>query len=176
MIKRLILVVLLLAVVFGGIFGWKYFIGQKMAAMMSAPPPPATVASAQVQREVWRPYLDAVGSVVATQGVLVTTEVAGKVQDILFDFGQQVEAGDVILQLDDSVDQADLEGLIAQRTLAKLQFERSKKLLKDRSVSQSEYDQTRAQLDITEADVGVQARRDQQKENPRAVRRPARHQ
>lgn len=157
MIKRLILVVLLLVVVFGGIFGWKYFIGQKMATMMAAPPPPATIASADVQSEDWTPWLEAVGSVVATQGVLVTTEVAGKVQDILFEYGQQVEAGDVILQLDDSVDQADLEGLIAQRTLAKLQFDRSRKLLKDRSVSQSDYDQTRAQLDIAEA--GLASRR-----------------
>ena len=150
---RLVLVVLLLIVIFGGIFGWKYFTGQKMAAMMSAPPPPASVASAEVKSETWTPYLHSVGSVVAVQGVLVTTEVAGQVQDILFDYGQHVAQGDVILQLDDSVDRADLEGLIAQRTLAKLQFERARKLLRDKSVSQSEYDQTRAQLDIAEAAV-----------------------
>jgi membrane fusion protein (multidrug efflux system) len=152
-IKRLILVILLLIVMFGGIFGWKYFAGQKMAAMMAAPPPPATIASAEVQVESWQPFLYSVGSVVATQGVFVTTEVPGQVEKILFESGHQVAAGDVILQLDDSVDEADLEGLIAQLNLARLQFERARKLLKDRSVSQSEYDQSRAQLDSAEATV-----------------------
>jgi membrane fusion protein (multidrug efflux system) len=152
-IKRLILVIVLLIVMFGGIFGWKYFAGQKMAAMMAAPPPPATIASAEVQVESWQPFLYSVGSVVATQGVFVTTEVPGQVEKILFESGHQVAAGDVILQLDDSVDEADLEGLIAQLNLARLQFERARKLLKDRSVSQSEYDQSRAQLDSAEATV-----------------------
>ena len=152
-IKRFILVILLLVVMFGGIFGWKYFAGQKMAAMMAAPPPPATIASAAVQLESWQPFLYSVGSVVATQGVFVTTEVPGQVEKILFESGHQVAAGDVILHLDDSVDEADLEGLIAQLNLARLQFERARKLLKDRSVSQSEYDQSRAQLDSAEATV-----------------------
>jgi membrane fusion protein (multidrug efflux system) len=152
-IKRLILVLLLLTAMFGGIFGWKYFSGQKMAAMMAKPPPPATIASAEVKLETWQPYLHAVGSVEATQGVSVTTEVPGQVRKILAESGQHVEVGDVILQLDDSVDQAELEGLIAQHTLGKLQFERARKLLKDRSVSRSEYDQSRAQMDSAAATV-----------------------
>jgi membrane fusion protein (multidrug efflux system) len=153
MIIRFILVILLLTVIFGGIFGWKYYSGQKMGAMMAKPPPPATVASAQVKRETWRPYLRSVGSVVATQGISVTTEVPGQVESILVESGQYVEAGALLLQLDDSVDRADMEGLIAQRKLAELQFERARKLLKDRSVSESEYDQLRAQLDSAEAAV-----------------------
>ena len=153
MIKRLVLVLLLLTAMFGGIFGWKYFSGQKMAAMMAKPPPPATIASAEVRVETWQPYLHAVGSVEATQGVSVTTEVPGQVREILAQSGQHVEAGDAILHLDDSVDRAELEGLIAQQSLAKLQFERARKLLKDRSVSQSEYDQSRAQMDSAAATV-----------------------
>ena len=153
MIKRLILVLLLLTAMFGGIFGWKHFNGQKMAAMMAQPPPPATIASAEVKLETWQPYLHAVGSVEAIQGVSVTTEVPGQVRKILAESGQHVEAGDVILQLDDSVDKAELEGLIAQHTLGKLQFERARKLLKDRSVSQSEYDQSRAQMESAAATV-----------------------
>ena len=154
-IKRLILVVLLLVVIFGGIFGWKYYSGTQMAAMMSAPPPPAVIASAEVAVESWQPYLHAVGSVTATQGIFVTTEVAGQVREIRAESGQVVEAGDVLLRLDDSVDEADLKGLIAQRTLAKLQFERARKLLKDKSVSRSDYDESRANLDSTEAAVAA---------------------
>jgi membrane fusion protein (multidrug efflux system) len=152
-IKRFVIVLLLLTAMFGGIFGWKYFSGQKMAAMMAKPPPPATIASAEVRVETWQPYLHAVGSVEATQGVSVTTEVPGQVREIFAQSGQHVEAGDVILHLDDSVDRAELEGLIAQHSLAKLQFERARKLLKDRSVSQSDYDQSRAQMDSAAATV-----------------------
>jgi len=151
--KRLILVILLLVVIFGGIFGWKYYSGMRTAAMMSAPPPPAVVASAKVRVESWQPYLHAVGSVTATQGIDVTTEVAGKVSEILATSGQSVKAGDLLLRLDDSVDEADLKGLIAQRKLAQLQFERNSKLLKDKSVSRSDYDQARASLDSAEAAV-----------------------
>ncbi len=156
MIKRLILVVLLLLVIFGGIFGWKYYTGMQMAAKMSAPPPPAVIASAVVEVQSWQPYLHAVGSLTAVQGIFVTTEVAGKVEQILAKSGQTVKAGDLLLRLDDSVDQADLKGLIAQRKLSQLQFERSSKLLKDRSVSRSDYDQTRAGLDSAQAALAAQ--------------------
>lgn len=153
MIKRLFIVFVLLAVMFGGIFGWKFYSGGIMAAKMSQPPPPVTVASADVVVETWEPYLAAVGSVVATQNVYITTEVAGQVKEILFESGKGVEAGDVILRLDDSVDRAELDGLIAQGKLARLQFDRNAKLVKERSVSQSEYDRSRAELDIAEATI-----------------------
>jgi membrane fusion protein (multidrug efflux system) len=154
-IKRLIVVMLLLAVIFGGIFGWKHYSGLQMAAMMSAPPPPAVIAAEAVRVESWQPYLRAVGSVAPTQGVYVTTEVAGQVSKIFAHSGQVVKAGDLLLQLDDSVDTADLKGLIAQRTLAKLQFERNSKLVKEKSVSRSDYDQSRASLDSAEAAVAA---------------------
>jgi len=153
--KRLILVVLFLLVIFGGIFGWKYYSGAQMAAMMSQPPPPAVIASAEVRVESWQPYLHAVGSVTATQGIFVTTEVAGQVSEILAKSGQRVNAGEVLLRLDDSVDEADLRGLIAQRTLARLQFERARKLLEDKTVSRSDYDASRANLDSARAAVAA---------------------
>jgi len=147
------MVIVLVLIIFGGIFGWKFYSGAQMAAMMSRPPPPAVIATADVKQESWQPSLHAVGSLTATQGIFVTTEVAGQVKEILVTSGQQVKAGDVLLRLDDSVDKADLQGLVAQRTLAKLQFERASKLLKDRSVSRSDYDTSRANLDSAEAAV-----------------------
>ena len=147
MIKRLVMVIVVLALMFGGIFGWKHYMAGINAALMSQPPPPATVASTEVTLESWEPYLTAVGSVVATQNVYITTEVAGQIQKILFESGQSVEKGDLILQLDDSVAKAELTGLIARGELAKLQFDRNARLIKDRSVSQSEYDRLQAELE-----------------------------
>lgn len=155
MTDRLISVILILIVIFGGIFGWKAYSDAQMTAAMSRPPPPAVVASAVVKMESWQPYLQAVGSVTATQGIFVTTEVAGQVREILAKSGQMVETGDILLRLDDSVDEADLNGLIAQRTLTSLQFERARKLLRDKSISHSDYDTSRANLDSAEAAVAV---------------------
>ena len=82
MIKRMLFVLLALGLVLGAMFGWKSWQGQQAALLAKMPPPPATVAAAEVQVESWQPYLQAVGSLVATQGILVTTEVAGTVSEI----------------------------------------------------------------------------------------------
>jgi membrane fusion protein (multidrug efflux system) len=152
--KRFLLVVVGLAVVFGGIFGWKAYMGKKMAAMMSGPRPPAVIASADVTAAEWVPHLDAVGSLVSTRGVEVNNEVAGQVKAIQFSSGQSVRKGDVLIQLDDEVDQADLQGLVAQRHLAELQYERTEKLFKeDQAVPRADYDEARAKLDNARAAV-----------------------
>ena len=62
MTKRMVLVLLALGLVLGAMFGWKYYMGQKMAAFAKMPPPPATVAAAVAQAETWQPHLAAVGS------------------------------------------------------------------------------------------------------------------
>jgi membrane fusion protein (multidrug efflux system) len=146
MTKRMLLVLLALGLVFGAIFGWKYVQSQKMAAMASMPPPPATVASSDVQTETWQHYLAAVGSLVATQGILVTTEVAGKVSAIHFESGQQVQAGALLLQIDDSVDQAELEGIVAERRMAELQYKRREELLDSKTISRSDVDEAQLRL------------------------------
>jgi membrane fusion protein, multidrug efflux system len=150
MLRRILIVLALLGVVLGGIFGWKFYTLSQTAATQG-PPPPAAVSSAEVKVERWQPRLSAVGSLVALQGIFVTNEVAGKVREIEFESGQTVSQGDMLIQLDDSVDQADLRGLIAQRYLAQIKLGRIVKLLKDRSASESDYDEAKAQLDSAEA-------------------------
>jgi membrane fusion protein (multidrug efflux system) len=156
MILRLTLVVVLLAAVFGAIFGWKYYVGQQMAAAQSGGPPPATVAVSQVRTERWQPYLDAVGSLVAVAGIEVTNEVAGKINAIRFESGQEVAQGDVLLELDSQSDRAQLRGLQAEERLARLRFQRTERLLKQNSASQSDYDEALATLDGAKAAVSAQ--------------------
>jgi membrane fusion protein (multidrug efflux system) len=154
MLLRLIFVILFLGAILGGIFFWKQQQMQQQAAM-GGPPPPPVVAAADVRQEDWQPRLTAVGSLVATQGIFVTNEVAGQVREIHFESGQSVDKGDPLVQLDDSVDQADLRGLIAQRDLAQIKVERFGKLLKDRSASQSDYDEASAVQDSAKAAVAA---------------------
>ena len=155
MTKRMVLVLLMLGLVLGAMFGWKYYQGQKMAALASMPPPPASVATAEVQAERWQPYLTAVGSLVASQGILVTTEVAGKVSAIHFESGQQVEAGTPLLQLDSSVDRAELKGIVAERRLAEQQYKRREELLDSKTISRSDVDEARLRVDNAKAQVAT---------------------
>ncbi len=156
MFKRLVIVVVGVLVLVLAIGSVKYMQFKGMQAMFSKPQPPAVIASAEVKAEQWQPTLRAVGSLVAMHGIDVTTEVAGLVDKIQFESGQPVKAGDVLLQLNDSLDRATLEGLKANRKLAKVQFDRAAELLPKRAVSQSSYDEAKANYDVAQANVVTQ--------------------
>ena len=141
MTKRLIIVLLLLGLVFGGIFGFKAFVNTKMTEFFdNMEPPPATVTTAEAQTSQWQPTLAAVGTLVAANGIDVTPEVPGVVKQIAFESGARVQAGDVLVQLDTATDQAQLDVLRAQRDLAKAELDRQRALLKRRTTSQAEFD------------------------------------
>lgn len=153
----MVFMVLGLVVLFGAVFGWKAYMGAKMGAMMSAPPPPAVVASAEARTDTWSPVLAAVGTLVATQGVAVTNEVAGQVREIRFRSGGRTKQGEVLIALDDEVDRATLDGLIAERTLAEIQFKRAKELYKqNQAVPEASVDEAQAKLDSAIAQVAAE--------------------
>ena len=118
--------------------------------------PPAVVAATEVKQENWQPALQSVGSLVATNGINVSTEVNGIVSEIVFTSGQPVEQGQVLIKLDASVDNAALEALRAERRLAKIQFDRARDLLKKHVSSKSEYDEAEARFDAATARVKQQ--------------------
>lgn len=151
---RLLVVILILGLLFGGMIAIKSCQSRQMAAMQAAPPP-ATVSVATATSTTWQPYLEAIGTLVATQGVYVSAEVAGKVREIHFESGEPVPAGALLLQLDDSIEQAEVKGLIADEGLGKLEFERAAQLLSDKLGSQADYDRTRATLQKTQADLAA---------------------
>jgi membrane fusion protein (multidrug efflux system) len=152
MLRRLFLVLVLLGVILGGLFGWKYHATQQSAAGRQAPPPPV-VAVTEVRAESWQPYLAAVGTLVAAAGIAVNNEVAGKVSAIRFESGQEVKVGQVLIELDAVADRAELQGLLAGRRLAQIKLGRLTRLLADRSASEADYDEAKAALDAADAAV-----------------------
>ncbi|MFP4062457.1 MAG: efflux RND transporter periplasmic adaptor subunit, partial [Halochromatium sp.] len=153
MILRSLLVLLLLALLGGGLALLKYQQIQESMAQFSQPQPASTVTATQVESKRWQPRLQAIGNVQAVQGVVVNNEVAGQVKRILFESGDQVTAGQALVQLDTDVDEADLAGLRAALNLARLQLERNRKLLRDRAVSQGDVDTLVAEVAKAEAQV-----------------------
>lgn len=115
MIKRFIIAFILLVVVCGGIVGWNLFrdkmIQQYFATMK---PPAATVSTVVAKPSSWTPGIEAIGTVRAVRGVDLTVETTGIVKSVAFHANQKVAANDVLLQLDDAVERADLEAQKAQ--------------------------------------------------------------
>jgi membrane fusion protein (multidrug efflux system) len=91
-------------------------------------PPPQAVTTAEVEETHWQSELTAVGTVVAVQGVTVSSEVPGIVKVIAFDSGEMVKKDDLLVRLDTSTEQAELASADASARLARLDLERMKKL------------------------------------------------
>ena len=140
-----------IVVALGGI---KFFqVRKSMAEHASFAPPPETVTSVIAQAEEWIPSLKAVGSTGAVQGVTVSTDEPGIVQKINFESGQTVKAGDLLVQLEMSQEEAQLRSAEAQMQLAAANLQRQQNLLKSRVSSQADYDSAKAQYDQAEARV-----------------------
>ncbi|MBK1700978.1 efflux RND transporter periplasmic adaptor subunit [Thiococcus pfennigii] len=155
MIRRILIVFVILAVLVAGLGLLKYRQIQDEIAQFSQPRPAATVSATEVRRTSWTPRLHAVGSIAAVQGVMVNNEVPGQVSEILFESGAMVRRGDLLLQLDDAVDQADLAGLLADQELAEIRRDRNARLLKSRAVSQEDFDEISATLEKAQALVAA---------------------
>lgn len=115
--------------------------------------PPEYVTSAMVKEELWRQTLDAVGSLTAVQGVLVSTEVAGKVDDLHFESGESVESGQLLVELDTSTEEAQLAAAQAEAELARINLDRAKKLRLSNTVAEAELDSAQAAFLAAEAQV-----------------------
>jgi membrane fusion protein (multidrug efflux system) len=148
--KNIIIVIIILLVVVGIIAGIKAL---QIGATMSMKPPVMieTVTAAVVEPQRWESVLTSVGSLTAVQGVMVSAEVAGKVVKIAFEPGSMVQEGDLLVQQDVVAETAQLRSAEANHELAKVNFARAKRLLKEQTYSRSEYDNADAQLKQTAA-------------------------
>src|SRR5262249_46309205 len=114
MAKRMILMLVLVSVVLGGIFGFESFKAYKIKQYFATLSAPAqTVATTQAVMQEWQPQLKAVGSLRAVNGADLSLELAGIVDRIDFKSGDDVEAGTPLLHLRDDDDVAKLQSLEA---------------------------------------------------------------
>src|ERR1700710_2499701 len=120
-VKWFIIVGVLLALLVGGFVGFNAF-RTKMITQFFATnrPPPTAVTVAEAKSEVVPNLLTAVGDLAAVHQVNVTTDVSGRITDILFTAGTEVKSGSPLIQLFDAPEQADLASFKAQATVAQL--------------------------------------------------------
>ena len=94
----------------------------------SMKPPPTNVSAVEAKSEVLPNLLTGVGDLAAVHQVNVTTDVSGRVTEILFTAGTKVKAGDPLIQIFDAPDQSDLASYKAQTLAASLALDRAKAL------------------------------------------------
>lgn len=124
---------------------------------------PITVAAQRAERLIWRSHLHGVGDLTAIEGIDMASEVAGVITTITFQPGQGVEKGDVIIQLDATIDQAQLAALKAQVKLARLRFERQQALARRDIASKATLDEATAELQRLGAEIEAQEEAIEQK-------------
>ena len=152
MIKKVFLTLVGLLLLVGALAGAKVFQFKTMfAAGASVVPPPQTVTTTEVRPDTWQPVLSAVGSVAAAQGVMLSAEEAGTVRHIAFESGATVKAGDLLLQLDTSVEQAQLRSAAAAADLARANLARARDLRAKNMVSQDDLETAEAQTKQADA-------------------------
>ena len=151
--SRFLIVLIFLGVVLGGIFGYKFYQFGQMQEQFSQPQPPAKISATMASTEMWTPEIKAVGSVEAINGIEVASEVPGVVENIAFESGDTVKKGDILIRLDAAIDEAALRTRRAEAQLAEQEFKRVSDLLPKRAVSQSQYDEAKANFDAARARV-----------------------
>ena len=154
MIKKILFTLAGLLLLIGALAGTKLLQFQTMfAAGAHATPPPTTVTTIAVQQDHWQPTLNATGSVAAAQGVTLSVEEAGTVRRIAFESGATVRGGQLLVEFDTQVEQAQLRSAVASAELARVNLARALDLRAKNMVSQADLDTAEAQAKQAEAQV-----------------------
>jgi membrane fusion protein, multidrug efflux system len=154
MTKRMVIMLIAVALVLGGVFGFQVFKGIMIKKFMSAMgSPPQTVSATRAGFSEWQPKIEAIGSLRAVKGADLSLEVSGVVDTISFNSGDDVEQGAVLLKLRDTDDVARLQSLQATAELNEITYQRDLKQFKIQAVSQATLDTDAANLKNANAQV-----------------------
>jgi multidrug efflux system membrane fusion protein len=158
MTRWFIIVGALLALLVGALVYFDVFRSGMIKQILSKAPPPATVTVVEAKTEVVPNLITAFGDLAAVHQVNVTSDVSGRITDIMFTAGSDVKAGSPLIQLFDAPEQGDLASFKAQATVAQLSLDRAKQLAARQfgpqatvDSAQAAYDQANAGIAKTEA-------------------------
>lgn len=155
-IKQTGILLLIAALAAGSYFGWQHFVGNHADAQQNARggagSPGVSVVTARAEYRDLETLVEAVGSTRARRSVQITPLAAGRVVEIGFEAGQAVEAGDVLLRLDDDIQRADLLEAEAQLANAISALERGRSLKRTSAVSDATVERLVADKAIAEAE------------------------
>ncbi len=152
---RIIVVIMLLLALTGVLAYQKSLQIQEQIAQGSQLPPPISVTVAEARSAQWNRRVRAVGTLVAYQGVNITTEESGIVTSINFESGDEVETESLLVELDNRTEMANLESARAQFEADNSQYQRLLKLKDQSFVTRNDIDTQASLVDISAARINV---------------------
>ncbi len=137
-----------------GLAAWKYTdIAAEAAASANQPEPMESVTAAVAKEREHRRTTTSIGTVLALRSITLRNELAGTVRRVKLTPGQIVDGGTVLVALDASVEEAELQAQEAQAALAETTLQRLENLRQHRATSEEEVDQARAARDVAVAQM-----------------------
>lgn len=127
----------------------------KEMSSVSHVPPPTAVTTATAQAVEWRSQIESIGTLAPVEGVTLGADADGIIAKISIENGAAVKAGDILVELDTSVETAQLTAAQARTDLSRISFERAKDLFGRNATSKSEYDLADATLKQSVADMAA---------------------
>lgn len=157
MVKRMLIMLVLVFVVIGGIFGFQTFKGIMIKKFMgSMGKQVQTISTVTASTALWQGKLQANGSLRALRGADLSVEAAGIVDTIAFESGADVPAGATLLRLKPNDDPAKLQQLQAAADLDAITYRRDQEQFAAQAVSQATLDTDLANLKSARAQVAAQ--------------------
>jgi membrane fusion protein (multidrug efflux system) len=152
MIKNVAFTLLALFALIGLLGGIKAVqIRDLISAASTMVPPPATVATHKVEKQTWEVVIDAVASLEAVQGVVISADIPGRITEVYFTPGSRVEKGAALIQQDITSETAQLRAAEANVELARLNVERVRELYTKRASSKADLDTAEARIKEAQA-------------------------
>jgi membrane fusion protein (multidrug efflux system) len=153
--RRFFITSVVIALLLGGLSYFQFVFKPQMirSFLSQMKPPPVTVTAEPARVEKWIERLPSIGTLIASQGVEVTSQVAGIVTEVLIDSGKEVPQGTKLVQLDSAVELADLDNAVAVQREAELAYERQADLMQKRVTSEATLDTARAKREVAAAAV-----------------------
>jgi RND family efflux transporter MFP subunit len=146
-------VLVVLVAFIGGFAFFQFSVKPQMIReiMAAQPQPTMTVTAEPARSENWEQSLTAVGTLRAERGVDIATQVEGVVRSIPFNSGQEVREGALLVQIDDSVEQAELKSAQADHRRFSADYERNRELVQRGAVARAVFESSLAQRDTAAA-------------------------
>jgi len=154
-IRWIVVAAILLLLIAAGMIGFTHSRNQSIISESIAPAPISVIVNKAAMVNV-PSVLTAVGYMKAIQSIGLSFEVDGNLAKVNFNNGERVKAGDVIAELDTSVDQAQLSADQADMQLAKATYERMLAIKNSGAISPQMLDSSRAALLKAQAIVSQQ--------------------
>ncbi len=148
------LLLLTVVVTGAGLAAWKYAsIRDTEAASANRPEPMESVTVAVATEREHLQTTTSIGTVLALRSITLRNELPGTVRQVTLTPGQIVEAGTVLVALDVSVEEAELEAQEAEAALAETLLGRMQRASQNRGASESDVDRAHAQRDVALAQI-----------------------